>query len=87
MAYAIRFCVESREFENAAKMYRYNSAVFVLPPWREIFVNDSERRLSYEMSLAFYRLIVDAYKDSKYNLVEVPMGSIEDRAKFVLDRV
>lgn len=29
---------------NAAKEFRYNTTVFIAPPWREIFSQDHERK-------------------------------------------
>ncbi len=87
VAYALRFGVDTSEFENTAKSYAYNPTVFILSPWKDIFINDSERKLSFEMSLAFHQLITKAYKDLKYQLVEVPMASIQERAQFIRDRV
>jgi predicted ATPase len=33
-------------FRAAAEKFRYNSRVFVAPPWPEIFANDAERKQS-----------------------------------------
>jgi predicted ATPase len=38
----------------AACRFRYHETVFVTPPWREIFRNDSERRHSFDNALASY---------------------------------
>jgi predicted ATPase len=34
--------------DAAARAYRYDSTVFVAPPWRAIYVNDAERVQTYD---------------------------------------
>jgi predicted ATPase len=86
IAYAIRFGVEPKQFEEAAQKYFYNQTVFIFPPWKEIFVNDSERKLTFEMSLEFHQLIVETYQRLNFCLVEVPFKPIGMRADFIIQR-
>lgn len=87
VAYAMRFGVDPEPFEVAAKQHRYNTRVFVLPPWKDIFVPDDLRRKTFDEYLAFHQLIVAAYEELGYRLIRVPFASIEDRAGFVLNEV
>ena len=87
VAYATRFGVDSGPFEAAARQHRYNTCVFVLPPWKDIFVLDDLRRKTFDEYLAFHQLIVAAYEELGYRLIRVPFASIEDRAGFVLNEV
>ena len=82
--YAIRFGIDPQEFETASKKHLYSQTVFLFSPWREIFVNDNVRKMSFEKSVEFHELLVGVYKKLGYNLVEVPFGSIETRAEFIL---
>ncbi len=86
IAYAIRFEVDSSEFERAAKLFSYNPTVFLFPPWKEIFVNDNERKISFENSLIFHQTLVERYQKLNYDLVEVPFSSIAERAQFIVAR-
>ena len=84
VAYALRFGVECEEFENAARGYLYNPTVFVLPPRKEIFVNDNERRISFEGSVEFHLLLTQTYERLGYEQILVPFANIETRASFII---
>lgn len=62
---------------------RYNSCVFVAPPWREIYSTDAERRHSFERGVAYHKDELAAYVECGYSLLEIPRGSVDARATFV----
>jgi predicted ATPase len=72
---------------NAAATFRYNSSVFVAPPWREIFHQDNERKQDFKEAVRTYEALVAMYRDLNYELHEIPRCSIEERVKFLLDRI
>lgn len=82
--YAIRFGVELTEFNALSQAKLYNSKVFIFAPWREIFVNDQVRRMTFEASIEIDDLLQKTYREFGYHLVEVPRGSLEDRAQFII---
>ncbi|MGO1244720.1 MAG: AAA family ATPase [Sphingobacterium sp.] len=65
----------------------YNRKVFVLPPWKEIYENDGERKQKWEEAVTTFERMKEIYIHYGYNLVEVPVGTIENRLKFVLDEI
>jgi predicted ATPase len=65
--------------------YRYFRKVFVLPPWKAIYVNDAERDHSFEHAESVNTIGQDWYRRCGYQVVEVPMASIDERCAFVLD--
>lgn len=69
---------------EAAARFRYEQAVFILPPWREIFVNDGERRQSFSEAERTYDAMVGVYRRFGYRLVEVPRTPVEERLHFIL---
>jgi predicted ATPase len=71
----------------AAGIYRYARKVFITPPWPEIFKTDEERRHSYEDALAEYRIAPQAYRESGYELIEVPKAPVSQRVDFILQQV
>jgi predicted ATPase len=81
--YAIRFNVDPAIFEAASAKYRYNKKVFLFPPWKEIFVNDNARRMTFEKSVEFHELLVKTYHENDYELVEVPRLPTTSRAEFI----
>ena len=72
---------------SAAEQFRYRETVFVVPPWREIFANDPERRHSFEDSVAMYDALVATYEHFGYKPVVIPKTDVAARADFVLARL
>jgi predicted ATPase len=73
--------------ERAARMFRYNSRVFVAPPWPEIFARDAERKQSFEEAEATYEVMMSTYAALGYELVPLPLQSVEERVQFILGAV
>lgn len=72
---------------NAAALFRYNRRVFIAPPWQAIFGQDTERRQTWEEAEATYHVMVDVYSALDYELVDLPLATIEDRARFVRNAI
>ncbi len=72
--------------EQAVQTHRYNRRVFILPPWREIFRQDSERKQDFGEAVRTHETMVRTYGDYGYELVEVPCASVEERMRFILQR-
>jgi predicted ATPase/SAM-dependent methyltransferase len=64
--------------------YRYFPTVFVLPPWRAIYVNDRERDHTFAHALRVDRITREWYARCGYRIVDVPPASVEERCAFVL---
>lgn len=64
--------------------YPYRPTAFILPPWRAIYHTDSERDQSYADAVHVYASLRDWYRRCGYALVEVPAGTVEERATFML---
>jgi predicted ATPase len=72
------------EIFAACNLYRHAPRVFLAPPWREIYAIDTERKQSYGEAVKTYDLMVEAYVDCGYEVVEIPRTSPLERADFVL---
>ena len=70
----------------ACKKHRYD-LVFILRPWKDIFVNDNERYESFEESLQIDKYIYNTYNNLKYNIIEIPNMSITKRKDFVINTI
>ncbi|MDR1501302.1 MAG: AAA family ATPase [Prevotella sp.] len=70
--------------KNAVEQYRYNPLVFILPPWREIYETDSERKQDFRTAIDTYKVMTEAYKDLGYIPVEVPLLPVSERVDFVI---
>jgi predicted ATPase len=64
--------------------HRYHRAVFLTPPWPEIYVTDPERRHGFEMAVAEYERLLQAYPALGYQISILPKLSVKARADFVL---
>ncbi|ACF13758.1 conserved hypothetical protein [Chloroherpeton thalassium ATCC 35110] len=63
----------------------YERNAFILPPWSEIFVQDSERPQTFHESVSLYHSLFDAYSEQGFRLWKVPFGTIDERIAFVED--
>ena len=66
---------------------RYNSTVFVTPPWMEIYRTDSERDQSFDEAIRVYQRLENWYREHGYDIVILPKDTVENRATFILGRV
>ncbi|MBB5393084.1 MULTISPECIES: AAA family ATPase [unclassified Herbaspirillum] len=72
---------------HAAKAWRYSRRAFILPPWKEIYETDRERKQSWEEAVATYDVMREIYEELGYRLVEVPAGKLAQRRDFILRSV
>jgi predicted ATPase len=72
------------EILDACRKYRYSERVFLAPPWQEIYATDAERKQPYSEAVRTYELMVEAYEDCGYKVVEIPKTSPEMRADFIV---
>ena len=72
---------------KAAAAFRYNRCVFVAPPWPAIFRHDAERKQTLDEAERTYEALTAAYGDFGYELVELPRSTVQDRVRFVLERI
>ncbi len=72
---------------EAWRTRRYNTLVFVPPPWREIYAQDAERRQTFEECLATHEALLATYRALGYQPVLLPLADVPTRADFVLAHV
>ena len=72
---------------RAAERFRYNRRVFVAPPWPEIYTQDAERKQTPEEAVRTYEALVAAYSNCGYEPLSLPLVSVEERVRFVLDTI
>lgn len=86
-SYANRFVAGVTEEQiKAVNLHRYNTQVFLFPPWEEIYCHDLERKQNFQEAVATYDAIRAAYPACGYTLIEVPKTSIALRAEFILEQ-
>jgi predicted ATPase len=79
--------LDETSYSNAAEEFRYNTMVFCFPAWEKIYTNDAERKMSFEKAKEFETVVRSIYENFGYRILEVPRCSLEERVKFILDRV
>lgn len=82
----MKFDINEKLMEALTK-YRYNRIVFILPPWKEIYETDSERKQDFQTAIDTYNIMKVAYGNAGYSLIEVPVMSVSQRADFVLNEI
>jgi predicted ATPase len=70
--------------EKAARTFRYNSRIFLAPPWEDIFGQDQERKQDFAEAVRTYESMLATYREYGYELVEIPRAPVEERVDFVL---
>jgi predicted ATPase len=85
IGYAELFGLDASDAANAATAHRYNDLVFALPSWPDIYVTDSERRMTCKAAAAFGERVRSIYDELGYSVVDVPCDAIAARVRFILD--
>jgi predicted ATPase len=85
IGYAELVGLDASDAATAAAVHRYNDLVFMLPSWPEIYVTDTERRMTFEAAEAFGECVRSIYVQLGYSVVDVPRDTIVARVRFILD--
>jgi predicted ATPase len=72
------------ELSEWLSKYQYCSKVFVLPPWKAIYVTDAERDHTFEHAESVNTIAQEWYRRCGYQVLEVPKVSVEERCTYVL---
>jgi len=67
--------------------HKYFKTVFILPPWKEIFTKDDERMEEFDETVRAFDMIKQTYTSHGYEPIEIPFGTIEQRAAFILNEL
>lgn len=74
----------SPALREAVRTRRYNTRVFVLPPWREIYATDAERRQDWPEAERTFQRVLSMLNETGYTPVIVPKAGVAERAAFVM---
>jgi len=69
--------------EVAAKLYPYDKRVFLAPFWDAIFTQDAERKQDRQEAEATGKVMAATYTRLGYQVVELPLVGVEERADFI----
>lgn len=76
--------LSEREAKEMLKGLPFHPRVFILPPWREIYVNDAERDHTFEHCERVHRALAEWYAACGYDVCEVPRTDPRQRAERIL---
>lgn len=76
-----------KDIVDPGKAYQYNKKVFILPPWQEIFENDEARKQTWQEAVETFDWLKKTYTEYGYEMIEVPLGTVECRANFIVDNL
>lgn len=74
------------DYLEVCKNYRYD-IVFLLPPWKEIYIQDNERMESFNEAVEIHDALEKTYSSLDYFVIEVPFGTFNQRLRFILDYI
>jgi len=77
----------SPQMDLIARNLRYQSKVFILPPWKAIYTTDNERKQTWEEAVYTYKRMRSIYEKYGYEVIDVPPDTIENRKNFVLAEI
>lgn len=73
-----------RKIEVLAGCFAYRRQVFMFPPWAAIYCNDAERDQTFADATRVFRMLRDWYRQCGYEVLDMPLGNVDDRCDFVL---
>lgn len=83
IAYSKCFNLDTGSELKASHIYRYNSTVFFAPAWEQIYINDAERRLTFDAAQVFENDLRQVYAELGYKLIDIPLLSVCERVSFL----
>ncbi|MGE8555438.1 MAG: AAA family ATPase [Chryseobacterium jejuense] len=75
----------AKEMDRIAHEIQYNTDVFILPPWKEIYENDPERKQTFEIAERTFECMYMTYREYGYHIIEIPRITVEKRIRFILE--
>ena len=68
-----------------AKQTQYASTIFIFPPWKAVYQQDTERKQDFSLAIQTYETMRMTYESFGYQLVEMPCTTVEQRVEFILN--
>ena len=76
----------NNELKEITKTYRYSTTVFYTPIWKEIYINDAERKEDITTAIEIEKILLSTYTSFGYSLIEIPKLSVSERVNFILSK-
>jgi len=69
--------------KTLALEHPYATKVFILPPWKEIYQTDNERKQTWQEAMSTFEKMRETYLDYGYEVIEVPKAGVKTRRRFI----
>ena len=86
-ASALHHISGDRFIDTLRDTHRYNSLVFLTPPWPEIYRSDDERKHGFDAAVEEYERLVRDYEGLGYDIDVLPKSAVAERADLILTRI
>lgn len=73
--------------DRACRELRFDGPVFRAPAWQAIYRADAQRTQDWHEARESDRAVASAWRDYGYELVDLPLAGIGERADFVIARL
>ncbi|CAM1374686.1 AAA family ATPase [Tenacibaculum xiamenense] len=73
----------SEKFLNFDYKNAYQTTVFLLPLWKDIYVQDEQRLQSFEEAEKLQLLLIQSYENLGFSLKRLPKQTVEERIMFI----
>lgn len=77
----------SAAVDGLATIHRYNRKVFILPPWKDIYEMDNERKQTWHEAVYTFKKMKQTYLEYGYEIIEVPKDSVKFRCEFIVNQI
>ena len=79
--------LNTSSFIDQIKNIKYNKTVFYTPIWKDIYINDNERKEDIKTAIKIEQKIIKTYQELNYNLISIPKLSVKERTDFILSEI
>lgn len=79
--------IANLDYSSISKDIDYNKMVFYTPVWKEIYIQDNERKETFEQAIEIENSLLNTYKELGYSLIKIPKLTIKERVSFILSKI
>lgn len=74
-------------YDDLIEKFKFSNPVFMTPPWKDIFSEDSERKHDFQSAVSEYNRLKDFYPKLGYSVIDIPKMPADKRIEFILSLI